>query len=282
MKDISIESAHLRLSSFGSARERSPRKIVGLVLSVLAHALVLWMIIFHKAEIIQATKKGADGVLTMIMTPEKAPPPAPAKVVPPAPKTTPRKTITSKDAPPIIVPEMVAIEPAPAPPAKVEPIQEPEQDMAAMIEAARKKRNQNRDPSESEETDAQRANRIAKANIAIAGNAGNNRNKGGGVFEVRHKGVSSGEFVFNGWSRQAGRNSSRLFNVRTDPSVDIEVAMVRKVIEVIRTDYPGEFSWDSYRLGRVLTLNAGQQYQDELVAFFLKELFPEYVPSRRG
>jgi hypothetical protein len=66
--------------------------------------------------------------------------------------------------------------------------------------------------------------------------------------------------------------------VGADP--DIETAVVRKMIEVIRKEKPGEFEWDSQRLGRTIKMNAAKPYQAELEAFLLKEIFPEYRRAR--
>ena len=45
------------------------------------------------------------------------------------------------------------------------------------------------------------------------------------------------------------------------------------MIELIRTHYPGDFSWESRRLGRVVTLSARPQDSQELEAFLKKEFF---------
>jgi hypothetical protein len=64
----------------------------------------------------------------------------------------------------------------------------------------------------------------------------------------------------------------------SDP--DIETAIVKKMIELIRKEKTGDFEWDSHRLNRVVTLSARPQDTDELMAFLYKEMFPEYKPPR--
>lgn len=277
-------------AGYGSVRENSPRKIVGLALSLLAHLLLLWLIINHKAVLNHANPFGSENVITYLHSPETADKPTPAKAAPaPAKSAPPKKTpksIARSDAPPLIRPDLVAIEPAPSP-VKSEPVQAPAEDMSAMLDAARKRRNEarerNRDPNDApEESEAQRANRIARANIAQAGSAqGRDRNDAGGVFQIRRIGVSSGEFFFRGWNSAFGRSSSQLINVFANDSDDIQIAMVKKMIEIIRAEKPDEFMWDSRRLGRTITLNANPAHRAELTQFLLGEFFPDYVPSRR-
>ena len=278
-------------AGYGSVRENSPRKATGIIISVCAHLLVLWLIINHKAVLNQANPFGSENAITYISAPEAADQPTPAKsaAAPPkaaAPKKVP-KTVTRSDAPPLIRPDLVAIEPAPLP-AKSEPVQAPAEDMSAMLDAARKRRQEarerNRDPNDaSEETEAQRANSIARANIAQAGSAqGRDQNDAGGVFQVRRMGVTSGEFFFRGWNSAFGRKSSQLINVFASEGDDIQVAMVKKMIEIIRAEKPDEFLWDSRRLGRTITLNAGPAHRAELTDFLLSEFFPNYVKSRRS
>jgi hypothetical protein len=277
-------------TGYDSVRENSPRKIAGIVISVFAHLLMLWLIIQHKTVLDQKTKSGSENAITYLNAPEASTKPAPAKSAPAPAKTAPPKktpkTVTRSDAPPLIRPDLVAVEPAPLP-AKSEPVQAPAEDMSAMLDAARKRRNdareRDRDPNEaSEETEAQRANRIARANIGRAGNAqGRDQNDAGGVFQVRRMGVSSGEFFFRGWNTAFGRTSNQLINVFAGDGDDIQLAMVKKMIEIIRAEKPDEFMWDSRRLGRTITLNAGPAHRAELTQFLLSEFFPEYAAARR-
>lgn len=271
-------------------RERSPRKLPGLVVSLLAHLLVLWLILNHKTVLDQASKLGGEKVITYLSAPNPGDKPKPTKQAE-APKAPPKKavkTIVDKNAPPPIRPDLVAQEPAPVP-AKPEPVQTPApaEDMSAMLDAARKRRaearERNRDPNDAaEETEAQRANRIARANIAQAiGTNGRDQNDAGGVFQVRRRGVSSGEFFFRGWSTAFGRKSSQLVSVYAENGDDIEVAMVKRMIEIIRAEKPDEFIWESRRLGRSLTLSTKPSHRAELTRFLLEEFFPDYLPSRR-
>jgi hypothetical protein len=54
---------------------------------------------------------------------------------------------------------------------------------------------------------------------------------------------------------------------------DIEIAMIRRMIELIRTHYTGDFQWESHRLGRVVVLSARPDDQPGLEEFLMKEFF---------
>ena len=61
---------------------------------------------------------------------------------------------------------------------------------------------------------------------------------------------------------------------------DIETAIVKKMIELIRKEKTGDFEWDSHRLGRVVTMSARPQDEQQLIEFLYKEMFPDYRPPR--
>jgi hypothetical protein len=64
---------------------------------------------------------------------------------------------------------------------------------------------------------------------------------------------------------------------------DIELAIVRRMIELIRTHYTGDFRWDSHRIGRVVVLSARPEDQAELERFLQNEFFdtPMQKPAYR-
>jgi hypothetical protein len=61
---------------------------------------------------------------------------------------------------------------------------------------------------------------------------------------------------------------------------DIETAIVKKMIELIRKEKQGDFEWESHRLGKVVTMSARPKDEKELMDFLFKEMFPEYKPPR--
>ena len=56
---------------------------------------------------------------------------------------------------------------------------------------------------------------------------------------------------------------------------DVQLAMVRRMIELIRGHYQGNFNWESHLLGRVVILSARPEDQPGLEAFMLREFFKE-------
>jgi hypothetical protein len=154
--------------------------------------------------------------------------------------------------------------------------------MAAMIRANRERRR----AAETEAARGPAASRPADGNAAAT--AALNRNLqslagdggAGGVFQILRIGARTASFAFNGWR---GGNSSRVrrevYEVDAGPDGDVELAMIRKMIALIREDYPGDFRWESRRQGRVITLSAAPENTAELEDFLMREFFD--APARR-
>lgn len=97
---------------------------------------------------------------------------------------------------------------------------------------------------------------------------------GGGVFQIIHVGTESAEFTFRGWGDSTYSSPMRqTIDVQADANTDIEHAIVRKMIAIIRERHPGYFTWESYRLGRSVTLSAKPEDNAGLEDFMLKEFF---------
>jgi hypothetical protein len=95
----------------------------------------------------------------------------------------------------------------------------------------------------------------------------------GGVFQVLEKGVRRGSFAFNGFRNEGRRQWREVIEVDAGVGGDIELAMIRRMIELIRTHYSGDFQWESHRLGRVVVLSAKPEDQPGLEEFLMKEFF---------
>ncbi len=133
-------------------------------------------------------------------------------------------------------------------------------------------------PDEVVESDDERANRIAKANVMAqqrSASPGQDPDQAGGIFDLRHTGLNDAEFIFNGWNRNFQRKLGQTFEVRTGSNSDIHIAVVRKMIEVIREQKPGDFEWYNYRTGKSAVMSARVKDQPELELFLLKEFYPE-------
>lgn len=267
--------------------ERKPVNRTGIAITVALHVLLLLAFMFQKHE---DQKKAAppEGNITYVSPLPGKPKPKQASSAPKKQKQPNKPTPT----PPVVVKRLpntitlpedkpVKVEPEPPKP-KAAP---PEMDMAAAIEARRRARGQDTTDQPAEESDADRGMRIAKANIAAANgrSQGQDPNDTGGVFSITDQTFATAQLKFRGWNQNFKRRWLTQVTVERGGERDIETAIVKKMIELIRKEKTGDFEWDSHRLQRVVTMSARPADQAELEAFLFKEMFPKYVqgPSRR-
>ena len=127
------------------------------------------------------------------------------------------------------------------------------------------------------EDDNARANRLAAANLALRNKPafGYDPTTSGGVFHIRRLGYDSAEFVFFGWNKEIRRNTSQLIEVRKGNNDDIRIAVVRRMIGIIREYEQGDFLWESRRLERNLMLSARQRDNAGLEEFMMREFFDD-------
>lgn len=269
-----------QVSTWG--RQRPSR--TGLVVTVLLHLLLVAIYLLQPKTEKHAPPPSGGSMVYVTPLPPGKPKPKPQQQQ--APKKTPKtppvqvqrlpNTITLPKEKPV---EVVVAEPKPVvspPPQEV--------DMQAYVEARRKARGAREPSAESaEESEDARANRIAKANIASANgrSRGDDRNETGGVFTLTNKTFNSAELKFRGWNPNFKRRWLQQVTVQQGAEVDVETAVVKKMIELIRKEKTGDFEWDSHRLQRVVTMSARPADTAALQAFLFKEMFPEYRPGAR-
>ncbi|HWI15202.1 MAG TPA: hypothetical protein VNT02_13155, partial [Burkholderiales bacterium] len=267
--------------------------------SMLIHILALLELrpVVHRPSPEAALVGEGHGPLAVRILPPpsaRTPPPAPAAEPrvqrAPAPRQRPAKPAVAppkRTSPPVIALDKAAPEAPPAPtPAKPQARAPAEQDLSSYIEARRRART---DPAPSlafpdarpqaapTEDASSRANRLAAANLAT-GSArafGYDPNRGGGIFSIQHIAYDYAEFVFYGWNREARHNTAQLIEVRKGANPDIRLAVVRKMIAIIREHEQNDFLWESRRLGRYVTLSARPRDNDGLEEFMLAEFFDE-------
>ena len=80
---------------------------------------------------------------------------------------------------------------------------------------------------------------------------------------------------FFGFDKDIRRNARQLIEVRRGNNSDIRIAVVRRMIEIIRDSVKGDFDWISHRLGRVVTLSSRPEDNAGLEDFIMRDLFPE-------
>lgn len=271
------------LSTLRRARPATTPFRVAILLSIAAHAVALWEL--PAMSRLRPGPVEKPHPLNVYLVPAPRTPPQAAHAPPERRRSmeraapVPARAQPRPAAPPAVVAEPVAA-PAAARPA--------EPDLMAYVEARRRARGAAPEdapgPPPAELSDNQRASRAAAANLA-SGNTpvfGYDPSKSGGVFTIEHMGYDYAEFTFTGWNSNARRHTKQLIEVRKGTNADIRIAIVRRMIAVIREYEPEEFSWDSQRLGRSLALSSRLRDNAGLEEFMMLEFFGGPKPLYRA
>jgi len=267
---------------------------VAFALSLLLHLAALWQwrLQPHLPSPDETKLGEAHGSLEVRLAPPPGAAPAPA-LAPPATRPGARSPIAAarpRSAPPVIAlerppPDLQGPPPMPAEVASA-PAQPPaDGDLAAYIEARRRARAPpgRAAPAQSAahappvEDEKARSDRIVAANLGAqrAQTFGYDPRQGGGVFQIVRIGYDYAEFIFFGWHKEFRRNTKQYIEVRQGSNSDIRIAVVRKMISIIREYEQEDFIWESNRLGRSLTLSARASDNAGLEEFMLSEFFVE-------
>lgn len=278
-----------RIDEFRTSNDRVgvPRIGVALALSILVHLAALWELPPITVQL-PGTGEDPDGrpQLSLRLMPQ-APPSPPAIAAPPRPSPAlraqrPPAVPRPQPAPPVIAlkqPQPGTLSKAPVAPPVPAPQPAPraiEGDMASYIEARRRARG---DAAPTPPAAADEA--AARTDRIIAGNLGSQRDRtfgydpkqGGGMFQIERMSVDYAEFIFHGWSKDIGRNTKQLIEVRRGNDSDIRLAVVRRMIAIIRENTQEDFLWVSQRLGRSLMLSAHPKDNAGLEEFMMREFF---------
>ncbi len=264
---------HLTAPTLTSIYLREPqartlhRLAVGLAISLCIHVFLL--VFAPKRDVAQAPLGGAQGPLVVRLTnPTKAsPPPSAAEAtIPRAPASRQPRMMTAPSPTPQSTP-LVAEPRAPARIVESEP-----NDFMSMIIAKRAQRmaaeaaagGRGREPS---------ADEVAMANISRNTRSLTQRDGTSGVFQILSKGHRAAQFSFNGWTGDRSNSHRDVIEVDAGLNGNIEIAIIRRMIELIRTHYKGDFNWDSRRLGRVVVLSARVEDTTGLEEFMMREFF---------
>jgi hypothetical protein len=275
-----------KTSDIEEKRARSMRRFyIGIGVSLLCHTL-LFVFMPRRLEMGNPPDEMASTVKGPMVV--QLNPPAAASKSLPTVQDAPREPARSppRRAP---APTMMAV-PKPVPQSPVVPLEPPQQEalvtpdkveppsMMAMVEAARARRRAEEEALH-QYTSEMRGRENPSSGDAATANISRNlqslSGKGGtsGVFQILQKGHRSGQFAFRGWTNGARGDWKEVIEVDAGPQGDIELAMVRKMIELIRQHYQGNFNWESHRLGRVIVLSARQEDTAGLEAFLIREFF---------
>ena len=94
-----------------------------------------------------------------------------------------------------------------------------------------------------------------------------------GIFQILRIGPRTAEFSFRAWT--TGQSNPRLQTIQVDagPDGNVELAMIRRMIQLIREHYKEDFNWESHRLHRVVVLSAREKDSAGLEDFLMREFF---------
>lgn len=280
---------------FGAVRSRYDRITittidVAFAVSILLHVLALWTwpreLLMRPFEDARKGEPGGSLAVRIVQPPTPPPRPAPSVALP---AVTERRLAAPRSAqPPPAAPRVLAVE-RQAKSAAIAPPRPTEsqravlgEDLAAYIEARRRAREPTPatapvPPGPPVESEQERANREAATRLGLnrTPTFGTNKNLGGGTFQVRSINIERAELAFYGWNKFINRISLQVFEVPRGSYPSTQIAVVRKIIEIIRDQEKGDFLWESLRLRRDLTLSARPADNAALEAFMMEEFFSD-------
>ena len=117
------------------------------------------------------------------------------------------------------------------------------------------------------------ADDIAMANISRNLQSLTQKDGTNGVFQILSKGHRAAQFSFRGWTGDASNSRREVIDVDAGLNGNIDLAIIRRMIQLIRTHYQGNFNWESRRLGRVVPLSARLEDNAGLEEFMMREFF---------
>lgn len=165
----------------------------------------------------------------------------------------------------------------------------PPADLMAYVNAVRERRRVAEMSAERENAEARASERVPSDDeIRMANVMRNIQTQGtNGVFQIVSMGLRSAKYSFRGWTKDAGSARRELIEVDAGPNGDMERAIVRSMIALIRKYYKGDFNWESQRLNRVVIMSARMEDNAGLEDFLIREFFgaetgPHGLASRNG
>lgn len=270
----------------------SRNTLIAVIASLLLHALLLFTLKqehvrieppsvqdTHTPLVVQLTPRESTRIVPKHSNPEPVHP-TKKRIIQPKPQVKPH---TSKAKPrPSVSPSHQVVPPAPvitAPKSQLDtrvvpPVPDstsPPTDMASYINDVRARRQAAEQANtESGTSPTPTPDEIRSANIER-----NLRPAGGtnGVFQILSMGVRTAQFSFRGWTTDTSHFQHQVIEVDAGLNGDVERAIVRRMIELIRQYYTGDFNWESQRLNRVIVLSARKEDNAQLEDFLMKEFF---------
>jgi hypothetical protein len=257
-----------------------------LVVSILVHAAILAIPMRDRIgeQLMKVDNQPPMSVVivqsSLPPTPEATPPPpepSPAPTpTPTPPRPQPPRIMTRRPEPDSKAPKVPVPPPTPTPmpvPEKAPPV-----DMAALIEQRRAQRRAFEQQALAAATQRDQGPQVPGSSSAAAiqrnlGSLAHGSEGTSGVFQILRKGERTAEFAFNGWRPDASKRWREVIEVDAGTGGDVDMAIIRRMIQLIRTHYTGDFNWESHRLGKTITLSARPEDQEGLEDFMSREFF---------
>ena len=263
-----------------------PRIWVTIALSILIHVAILFIWI-PRTHLLTPGDQQQDQTgdrlqvrLAAPPTPPSSQPPSPPQMQASTSPPSPPRTVTRTRPPPVITqpsPQAPAVRaPPPAPPvvaAPTRPTPPIEGDLAAYVQARRRERGEQEAALNDE---AAQFNRAIAANLPAParGVAAQEAKRGGGIFQIKRMTYDDAAFEFYGWNKDMGRRTPQLIEVRKGDNADMRIAVVRRMIAIIRDFEKEDFNWESPRRGHVV-LSARLSDNAALEDYLMHEFFDE-------
>jgi hypothetical protein len=271
-----------------------PRLWVTITLSLLIHgaALFLWL---PQTRLLAPWSPEQDQAEDRLQV-RLAPVPSPAPATPPPqpsremgaatpPARPPQVTLRARQPPVMTAPAPEAPAVASLPPAAPLTRAPPqtslpaEGDLSAYVQARRLERGEREAPPVDRDQTQFNASIAANLPRPATGVAAQDK-RGGGIFEIKRMNYDDAAFEFFGWNTEMGRKTPQLIEVRKGNNSDMRIAVVRRMISIIREYSKEDFIWQSPRRGVDVVLSARPSDNAALEEFLLHE-FPEFSDDPR-
>lgn len=248
-------------------------------------ALIIWLALAWKFSVFLASPRVEMAASTPVQASFVELPDAAKEKSPEAqPKALPRhnkpRIKPRPDALPS--PDMAAARPAPPQEAAPVPDMAPPTDLMAYVNAARERHRAAEMAAGRENAEASARERGPSEDQVRMANIMRNLQPQGtnGVFQIVSVSARTAKYSFRGWTRNAGNARQELVEVSAGPDGDVERAIVRSMIGLIRRYYKGDFNWESQRLDRTIVLSARLEDNAGLEDFLMREFFASGGASR--
>jgi len=273
-------------------------------LSLIVHVAALWEWLprMRHMTLDALAPSEANAPLSVRLAAPQSALSVPAPASPPSPEQQPRRPPIAKSRPPKAVPRAapappviavappgpgIALSPPASPPVAAPTTPTPagpplEGDLSSYIAARRRARGETESSpspgttaSAPVEDDIARRDRIVASNLASPNSQafGEPPKNSGGIFGITRLGYTDAEFTFFGWNKDIRRRASQRIEVRQGDNSDIRIAVIRRMIAIIREYEQEDFVWESRRLGRNVSLSARLTDNAELESFMMREFF---------